>query len=85
MTRIKLCRAYVPVYGPYSQALIMLGRLAEHRGAEGWGVRENSVRHKSQNTLAETNTWEFPKIGDPNYITLNSRILIIRTPKERYP
>ena len=25
--------------------------------------------------------WEFPTIGDPN----NSRILIIRTPKIRYP
>ena len=25
--------------------------------------------------------WEFPKIGDPNIVTVNSRILIIRTPK----
>ena len=26
-------------------------------------------------------TWEFPKIGDPNRVPLNSRILTIRTPK----
>ena len=25
--------------------------------------------------------WEFPKIRDPQYSTLDSRILIIRTPK----
>ena len=25
--------------------------------------------------------WEFPKIGDPKYSTLDSRILTIRTPK----
>ena len=29
--------------------------------------------------------WEFPKIGDPNLVPYNSRILIIRTPKIRYP
>ena len=35
------------------------------------------------------NNWEFPKIGDPNigprYRTLNSKILILRTPKEGAP
>ena len=30
-------------------------------------------------------TWEFPKIGDPNGSTLNSRILIIRTPNKVTP
>ena len=29
----------------------------------------------------DRNIWEFPKIGDPQYSTLNSRIVIIRTPK----
>ena len=29
--------------------------------------------------------WEFPKIGEPNIVPLNSRILIIRTPQIRYP
>ena len=29
--------------------------------------------------------WGFQKIGGPEYSTLNSRILIIRTPKIRYP
>ena len=28
---------------------------------------------------------EFPKIGDPNIIPKNSRSLIVRTPKIRYP
>ena len=29
--------------------------------------------------------WEFPKIGDPNIVTVNSRILIIRTRKQGIP
>ena len=33
----------------------------------------------------DTLMWEFPKIGDPNIVPLNSRILTIRTPQIRYP
>ena len=29
--------------------------------------------------------WEFPKIGDPNIVPVNGRILIIRTPKINVP
>ena len=42
--------------------------------------------HGRDNCPYDTDTWEFPKIGDPNiYSTLNSRILIIRTPKYGTP
>ena len=31
--------------------------------------------------LSNIDVWEFPKMGGPQYSTLNRRILIIRTPK----
>ena len=37
------------------------------------------LRMKSRET-GDT-IWEFPKIGDPNIVPQNSRILIIRTPQ----
>ena len=33
----------------------------------------------------DTLMWEFPKIGDPNIVPLNSRILTIRTPPNKVP
>ena len=53
-------------------------------------VRENSGSDVSMGwqeaLLVQGSFWEFPKTGDPNIvitvvITLNSRILVIRTPK----
>ena len=38
-----------------------------------------------RNDLGRTAIWEFPKIGDPNIVPLNSRILTIRTPKQGTP
>ena len=46
----------------------------------------NLVLPKGSTGRPRLSNREFPKIGDPNIVpTLNSRILIIRTPKIRYP
>ena len=49
----------------------------------GFGVRSRGceVCVGSRGLGSSKPKWEFPKIGEPLFSTLNSRILIIRTPK----
>ena len=51
----------------------------------GYSRRDQMELHRTRRLGVYITSWGFPKIGDPNLVPLNTRILMIRTPKQGTP